>query len=35
MLELLKDDTEVYKQFAQNVSFRRFIKDMVYQIVSE
>src|SRR5690242_73295 len=25
MLELLKDDTEVYKQFAQNESFRRFI----------
>jgi hypothetical protein len=25
MLELLKDDTEVYKQFVQNESFRRFI----------
>jgi hypothetical protein len=24
-LELLKDDTEVYKQFVQNESFRRFI----------
>jgi type I restriction enzyme R subunit len=35
MLELLKDDTEVYKQFVQNESFRRFITDMVYQISVE
>jgi type I restriction enzyme R subunit len=35
MLDLLKDDTEVYKQFAQNESFRRFITDLVYQIASE
>ena len=35
MLELLKDDTEVYKQFVQNESFRRFITDMVYQISAE
>jgi type I restriction enzyme, R subunit len=35
MLDLLKDDTEVYKQFAQNESFRWFITDMVYQIASE
>jgi type I restriction enzyme R subunit len=35
MLELLKDDTEVYKQFVQNESFKRFITDMVYQISSE
>jgi type I restriction enzyme R subunit len=35
MLELLKDDTEVYKQFVQNESFRRFITDMVYQIAVE
>jgi type I restriction enzyme R subunit len=35
MLEFLKDDTEVYKQFAQNESFRRFITDIVYQIASE
>jgi type I restriction enzyme R subunit len=35
MLELLKDDTEVYKQFAQNESFRRFVTDMVYQISAE
>jgi type I restriction enzyme, R subunit len=35
MLELLKDDTEVYKQFAQNESFRRFVTDLVYQISAE
>jgi type I site-specific restriction-modification system R (restriction) subunit len=35
MLELLKDDTEVYKQFVQNESFRRFITDMVYQMSTE
>lgn len=35
MLELLKDDTEVYKHFVQNESFKRFITDMVYQIASE
>ena len=35
MLELLKDDTEVYKQFVQNESFRRFVTDMVYQISAE
>jgi type I restriction enzyme R subunit len=35
MLELLKDDTEVYKQFAQNESFKRFITDMVYQLTAE
>ena len=35
MLELLKDDTEVYKQFAQNELFRRFITDMVYQMSTE
>jgi type I restriction enzyme R subunit len=30
MLELLKDDTEVYKQFVQNPSFKRFVTDMVF-----
>jgi type I restriction enzyme R subunit len=30
MLEMLKDDTEVYKQFVQNPSFKRFVTDMVY-----
>jgi type I restriction enzyme R subunit len=35
MLEFLKDDTEVYKQFVQNESFRRFITDMVYQVAGK
>jgi type I restriction enzyme R subunit len=35
MLELLKDDTEVYKQFVQNESFKRFITDMVYQMAAQ
>lgn len=34
MLELLKDDTEVYKQFVQNASFKRFVTDMVFNITS-
>jgi type I restriction enzyme R subunit len=29
---LLKDDTQVYKQFVQNDSFRRFLGDFVYNI---
>jgi len=31
---LLKDDTQVYKQFVENESFKRFVGDMVYQITS-
>ena len=34
MLDLLKDDTEVYKQFAQNESFHRFVTDMVFDLTS-
>ena len=30
MLTLLKDDTQVYKQFVENESFHRFVTDMVY-----
>ena len=30
MLTLLKDDTEVYKQFVQNDAFKRAVSDMVY-----
>lgn len=30
MLDVLKDDTEVYKQFVQNPSFKRFVTDMVF-----
>jgi type I restriction enzyme R subunit len=32
---LLKDDTQVYKQFVENESFRRTVRDMVYQITSQ
>ncbi|MGH8047285.1 MAG: type I restriction enzyme subunit R domain-containing protein, partial [Chthoniobacterales bacterium] len=35
MLTLLKDDTEVYKQFVQNEGFKRFITDMVYALTRE
>jgi hypothetical protein len=34
MLSLLKDDTEVYKQFVQNESFKRAVTDMVYSLTS-
>jgi type I restriction enzyme R subunit len=34
MLDLLKDDTEVYKQFVQNESFKRFVADMVYRMAT-
>ena len=32
---LLKDDTQVYKQFVENESFRRFVGDMVYALSSQ
>jgi type I restriction enzyme R subunit len=32
---LLKDDTQVYKQFVENESFKRFVSDMVYAMTSE
>lgn len=35
MLTLLKDDTQVYKQFVENESFKRFVTDMVYAITNE
>ncbi len=35
MLTLLKDDTQVYKQFVENESFRRFVTDMVFTITSD
>jgi type I restriction enzyme, R subunit len=34
MQHLLKDDTQVYKQFVENESFRRFVGDIVYQLTS-
>jgi type I restriction enzyme, R subunit len=32
---LLKDDTEVYKQFVENESFRREVSDMVYALTNQ
>jgi len=32
---LLTEDTQVYKQFVENDSFRRFVGDMVYTLTSE
>lgn len=32
---LLKDDTQVYKQFVQNESFKRAVGDLVYQLTSQ
>jgi type I restriction enzyme R subunit len=32
---LLRDDTQVYKQFVENESFRRFVGDMVYTLTSQ
>lgn len=34
MLKFLKDDTEIYKQFVQNESFKRFVTDMVFDMTS-
>jgi type I restriction enzyme R subunit len=35
MQHLLKDDTQVYKQFVENESFKRFVGDMVYAMTNE
>lgn len=32
---LLKDDTQVYKQFVENEAFRRYVRDMVYELTSQ
>jgi len=32
---LLKDDTQVYKQFVENESFRRFVGDMVFELTQQ
>ncbi len=34
MLTLLKDDTEVYKQFVENEAFKRQLTDLVYALTS-
>jgi type I restriction enzyme R subunit len=35
MQMLLKDDTQVYKQFMENGSFRQFVREMVYAMTSQ
>jgi type I restriction enzyme R subunit len=35
MQHLLKDDTQVYKQFVENESFKRFVGDMVFELTKE
>lgn len=35
MLTLLKDDTEAYKQFVENESFKRFVSDMVFHMTTD
>ena len=35
MQHLLKDDTQIYKQFVENDSFRRFVAYMVYELTSQ
>jgi type I restriction enzyme R subunit len=32
IVSFLKDDTELFKQFFQNASFRRFVTDMVFNL---
>jgi type I restriction enzyme R subunit len=34
IVSLLKDDTELFKQFFQNESFRRFVTDMVFNLTA-
>jgi type I restriction enzyme R subunit len=34
IVSLLKDDTELFKQFFQNESFRRFVTDTVYTLTT-
>ena len=35
MQHLLKDDTQVYKMFVENESFKRFVGDMVYELTNQ
>ncbi|MEO6993041.1 MAG: hypothetical protein ABI273_05410, partial [Lacunisphaera sp.] len=35
MLTLLKDDTQVYKQFVENEGFRREVADLVYAMTNK
>lgn len=35
MVSVLQDDTELYKQFMENESFKRFVTDMVFKLTSD
>jgi type I restriction enzyme R subunit len=35
MTALLKDDTELFKQFSDNEGFRRWLSDMVFDVTYE
>jgi type I restriction enzyme, R subunit len=35
MTGVLKDDSELYKQFSDNVDFRRWLTDMVFSVTYE
>lgn len=35
MLGLLQDDTEVYKQFVQNSSFKQWVTELVFRLTSD
>ena len=34
MQSLLKEDSQVYKQFVENESFKRYVSDMVFHMTS-
>lgn len=34
MLDFVKDDTQLYKQFVQNAAFKRFVTDVVVSLTS-
>jgi hypothetical protein len=35
MQHFLKEDTQVYKQFVENDSFKRFVGEMVYELTRQ
>jgi len=35
LVALMKDDTELYKQFSDNEGFRRWLSDMVFAVTYE
>jgi type I restriction enzyme R subunit len=34
MVSVLKDDTELFKQFSDNPEFKRWMQDMIYGLTS-